>query len=569
MLLLTLLLFSFAGPAVAFSDVPAGHPYAAAIADLSGRQIINGYADGTFGPENPTMRQQFAKMIVVSLGLPVTETDVCTFVDVDISGPSSLYPDNYIAVAAANAITAGTSPGHFSPDRHVTRAQAVTMAVRALDRLKPGTLAPTPADFLSTWGDFSSDHAAFAAKAESNGLLAGLGADESHPDGDLSGLDPFGDMSRGEVAQLLHNLVGKLAPPPNEFLAIHSPDAALSATYSMCAGSLCHELNLFSQHVVKLGLPCTTCHASTRPEVAGAIVAYQQTGTKQGCRVCHGQDAGQHAAPHELDNPAPTACTLCHSPNLISEHVTKRQLTCAVCHGSGATPAVAAVVASFAGANPLNPVCTDCHASSHPGLAAAHTENEAAECKDCHLLVLPDEHGRSSSSSSARGCQNCHPLPSGFTSTKKCTDCHAAGKTAPGRHGNIDGAHAVSAACTGSGCHSSDLRTLHQGTGNGCKTCHGTSSVPTTAQCSGCHPSSPHVVREPYRASCANCHPIGGPGKQLHDWHVGQGYACSECHGPSAPGCAHGTCHEHSVDKIHGVDDHPSTCTYCHKSGTP
>jgi hypothetical protein len=823
--LLAVVLFCFAGPALAFSDVPAGGPYAAAIDDLSGRQIINGYNDGTFGPDNPTMRQQFAKMIVLSLGLPVSETDVCTFVDVDSSGPDSLYPDNYIAVAAAKGITAGTTPSHFSPDLRITRAQAVTMVVRALDQLEPGALSPTPAGFQSTWGDFSPDHAGSAAKAESNGLLAGLGADASHPEGDLSALDPFGEMPRGEVAQLLHNLVVKAAPPPPpppvDYAAIHAPDAALSATYATCAASSCHDLNLFSQHVVKLALSCDTCHASTRPEVVGAIAAYGQTGAKQGCRVCHGQGAGQHMPPHELINPAPTACTLCHSPNLVSEHVTTHQLTCAVCHGAAATPAVAAVVASFVGANPMNPVCTDCHASSHeglalahtateadecklchqvvladeharssssgaskgcavchplkagfswsglcadchkgggvaairhqaidsahtpvstcasggchpsdlrvvhqsapkgcqtchgttsvpatsqctvchasahpglaaahtegeqaeckdchlmvlpdeharsssigaakgcavchplkagfsssglcadchkgggaapvrhqaidaahnsastcanggchpsdlrvvhqsapngcktchgttsvpatsqctvchasahPGLAAAHTYDEQAECKDCHLMILPDEHTRSSSSSVAAGCQNCHPLPGGFVSTKVCADCHKGGGVAPVRHQAIDSAHAVSVACTGSSCHSSDLRTLHQGTAAGCKTCHGTSSVPTTKECSSCHPSTPHVVREPYRASCSNCHPIGGPGKKLHDWHVGKGYACGECHGVSAPGCANGSCHKHSVDKIHGVDDHPSECTYCHKSGTP
>jgi|GEM_PF-2456946 len=697
-LLLIILLVSSAGPVLAFSDVSAGHPYEAAIADLSGRGIVAGYTDGSFGPGNSTMRQQFAKMIVLSFGLPVSETDVCPFVDVDGSGPDGLYPDNYIAVAAANAITQGTSQGHFSPERHITRAQAVTMVVRALERLKPGTLMAAPADFDSTWGDFSSDHAATAAKAESNGLLAGLGANTLHPDGDLSGLDPFAEMPRGEVAQLLHNVLARLAPPPPpppDYLAIHAPDAALSAAYSPCGVSSCHELNLFSQHVVNQGLPCTTCHASTRPEVAGAIAAYGQTGAKQGCRVCHGEDAGQHATPHELSNPSPSACTLCHSPNLITEHVTTRQITCSACHGPAATPAVAAVVAAFAGANPLNPVCTDCHSSSHPemgaahtageaaecrschktvlpeeharssssgaakgcavchplkaqfswsglcadchqaggaapvrhkaidtahtsnsscssagchvsdlrvvhqgatngcqtchsadsvpttsectschasphpDLAAAHTENEPVECADCHLLVLPDEHARSTSSSSPRGCQNCHPLSSGFVSTKTCVDCHAAGKSAPVPHAAADAAHAVSASCTGSSCHAGDLRTLHQGTANGCKTCHGTSQVPTTKECSGCHPSSPHVVREPYRDSCANCHDIGGPGQNLHDKHVNRGYACGECHGASAPGCANGSCHEHSVDKIHGVDDHPSDCRYCHKSGVP
>ncbi|MHB1342754.1 MAG: S-layer homology domain-containing protein [Thermoleophilia bacterium] len=686
-------------PASAFSDVSAEHPYAAAINDLFDKQIVSGYMDGSFGPENPAMRQHYAKMIVLSLGLPVSEADVCTFGDVLISGPESLYPDNYIAVAASNLITKGTGPGHFSPDSHITRAQAITMVVRALERLKPGTLSPPPAGFGSTWGDFSPDHAVPAATAEANGLLAGLGANALYPGGDLTALDPFGDMSRGEIAQLLHNLVVMIAPPPEppptDYPAIHSPDAALSSTYASCAGASCHELNLFSQHVVKLGLPCTTCHASTRPEVAAAIAAYGRTGVKQGCRACHGPDAGRHEAAHELDDPVPTACILCHARNLIAEHVTAHQVTCAACHGPGASPAAAAVVATFGGSNPLNPICTDCHAVSHADLAArhtaseleecrlchrialpdeharasstgagsgcatchplpqafsgsglcadchktggaapvrhlaiegahnsvsscaipgchatdlrvvhqgasegcgtchsstkvpitskctdchaaahaaltaAHTEAEAQECRDCHLMVLPDEHARSTSSSKANGCQNCHPLPGGFVSTKTCADCHTVGGAAPVRHAGIESAHAVSAGCGGSGCHPTDVRTIHQGTANGCKTCHSTTSVPTTTQCSSCHPSTPHEVREPYRDSCANCHEIKGPGEQLHDWHVNRGYACAECHGASAPGCANGSCHEHSKTQIHDIDEHPTTCTYCHKSGTP
>ena len=376
---LAISLVCFAGPALAFSDVPAGHPYAAAIADLSGRQIINGYDDGTFGPEKPTMRQQFAKMIVLSLGLPVSEADVCTFVDVDSSGPDSLYPDNYIAVAAAKGITAGHHSGPLlarSPDHAGPGGDDGGEGARPT---RTGSARAHARGFPLHVGRFQSGPRRPAAKAESNGLLLGLGADDSHPDGNLAALDPFGEMSRGEVAQLLHNLVVKTTPPPPpppvDYAAIHAPDAALSATYAACAESSCHELNLFSQHVVKLGLPCDTCHASTRPEVVGAIAAYGQTGAKQGCRVCHGQGAGQHLPPHELDNPAPTACALCHSSNLVSEHVTAHDLTCAVCHGPAATPAVAAVVASFAGANPLNPVCTDCHASSHAGLAAgAHRD---------------------------------------------------------------------------------------------------------------------------------------------------------------------------------------------------
>ena len=92
-----------------FPDVPLNYPYAAAIVDLSDRAIVNGYADGTFRPEAPVLRQQFAKTVTVTLGFAVSEADRCPFTDVSIGGPNTLYPDNYIAVGAARGIIRGTT----------------------------------------------------------------------------------------------------------------------------------------------------------------------------------------------------------------------------------------------------------------------------------------------------------------------------------------------------------------------------------------------------------------------------------------------------------------------------
>ncbi len=183
-----------AGP---FGDVSSIHPYAGAIRELSEAQIVNGYDDGSFRPQNPVWRQHFAKMIVNTLELPVSEVDRAVFSDVDDYGPSTLYPDNYIAVAASTGITRGTGNGHFSPDADISRAQVVSMVVRALQSLQPGELAVPPVGYTATWQDFSTDHETNARLAEYNGLLAGM---------PLAGLDPWGKMTRGEVAQVLFNL---------------------------------------------------------------------------------------------------------------------------------------------------------------------------------------------------------------------------------------------------------------------------------------------------------------------------------------------------------------------------
>lgn len=190
----------------AFWDVSASNPYRQAIQDLFGRGIIQGYSDGSFGPNVPVWRQHFAKMIVLTLGLPVSENDACPFGDVTIGGPATLYPDNYIAVAAVRGIALGKSPGVFSPFEEITRAQIITMAVRAVP---PGALAQPPADYAGSVPSFSPTHDEYMRLGEFNGLTSGLV-------GFGSAWNPWDSASRAEVAQVLFNLLQLLpgAVPP-------------------------------------------------------------------------------------------------------------------------------------------------------------------------------------------------------------------------------------------------------------------------------------------------------------------------------------------------------------------
>ncbi|MCL5734753.1 MAG: S-layer homology domain-containing protein [Actinobacteria bacterium] len=179
-----------------FVDVAASHPYAKQIAELVKRKIAEGFSDGTFRPENAVTRQQFAKMIVKAMGYPVSEEDVCPFTDVpkgsDLLDP--LYPDNYIAVAAARGITEGVTPTEFAPNDSISRAQLITMIVRAANLPEP------PEDYTPPFPKFDDVHYPFARKAAHAGLLTGL-----------QGMGPdyefFKPATRGEVAVLLYNLL--------------------------------------------------------------------------------------------------------------------------------------------------------------------------------------------------------------------------------------------------------------------------------------------------------------------------------------------------------------------------
>ena len=205
-----------AGPPEGFVDVLPGVPYYTAIQGLYEAGIVSGEI-GPLGPEfRPNIavwRQQFAKMICGVLKLTVTEDMTSPFTDLGIDNPMSLYPHEYVAAAYANGITTGITPTTFGPYLEISRAQVITMGVRALQNLAPGTLTPAPPGFVATWDpSFNSIHGPNALLAEANGLLEGLGADAGHPAGNLAALDPWGMMPRGEVAQFLWNALQKLTP---------------------------------------------------------------------------------------------------------------------------------------------------------------------------------------------------------------------------------------------------------------------------------------------------------------------------------------------------------------------
>jgi len=76
--------------------------------------------------------------------------------------------------------------------------------VRAVQGISPTALATPPVGYTNAWGTgYSSIHGSLARTAEYNGLLAGI---------DLSGAanNPWSPMPRGEVAQILWNMMDML-----------------------------------------------------------------------------------------------------------------------------------------------------------------------------------------------------------------------------------------------------------------------------------------------------------------------------------------------------------------------
>jgi hypothetical protein len=190
-----------------FADTGPSDRYDTAINTLQYLGLASGYEDGShwdFHPNDPVRRAQFAKMADGMVQLPVTEALTSTFTDLGADDPSSLYPHEYVAAAAGSGITMGLSATEFGPYRDISRAQAVTMVVRAVQNLgEPGALATPPAGYASQIGDFDPTHAPAMRLAEFNNLLGGLA-------GYGPGWDPWAAATRGEIAQIIVNAIRQM-----------------------------------------------------------------------------------------------------------------------------------------------------------------------------------------------------------------------------------------------------------------------------------------------------------------------------------------------------------------------
>ena len=109
-----------------FPDVPADAWYADAVNTLASLGIINGYSNGTFGPNRPITRAEFTA-IATRFATPTNGT--VSFKDVD----SGNWAYSNIATASDYGWVNGYK-GYFRPDDSITRAEAAAIVNRMLCR---------------------------------------------------------------------------------------------------------------------------------------------------------------------------------------------------------------------------------------------------------------------------------------------------------------------------------------------------------------------------------------------------------------------------------------------------
>ena len=112
-----------------FSDVSADKWYNNAVSTLSRMGVIGGYADGTFRPDAPISRAEFAK-IAVSFTQNNGSAVYNYFTDVKTTD----WFAPYVTAAKDAGLIEGYSDGSFKPKSKITRAEACAIVNRTLGR---------------------------------------------------------------------------------------------------------------------------------------------------------------------------------------------------------------------------------------------------------------------------------------------------------------------------------------------------------------------------------------------------------------------------------------------------
>lgn len=191
-----------------------------ALADLG---IINGFADGTYHPNEYNSRAEIAAILVRAFDLESNTT-------ISFNDTKNHWAENYISTAAASGIVKGINADRFAPNEKVTREQLVVMLIRASglnlkdknpskDNSKEssvttevyqgssdgaktpvlqGSSAATLLDFIdeATVSDWAKDSMEIAIK---NGIIHGY-SDKT--------LGPQANVTRAEACKMINTLLG-------------------------------------------------------------------------------------------------------------------------------------------------------------------------------------------------------------------------------------------------------------------------------------------------------------------------------------------------------------------------
>lgn len=177
---------AFAG---SFPDVAQDYKNYSAIEYLDENEVINGYSDGTFKPDNLVNRAEALKIIIGALGIEHTS-------NYDVLFPDVLKEDwyfSYVMAAKELGVVSGYGDGKFRPTNTVNLAETLKMLFTAGSVSLPNVTSNVFVDVLKN--DWFSPYALYAR--EHNIVLAD----------DYGAASPSQSMTRGALAEVVYRMM--------------------------------------------------------------------------------------------------------------------------------------------------------------------------------------------------------------------------------------------------------------------------------------------------------------------------------------------------------------------------
>lgn len=193
------------GGATAFKDVPANYWAKGYIEALASQNIIAGFPDGTFKPNDPVTRAQFATIVTKALTPPAKRAAI-QFKDV----PSNFWAFAAIQAAYQSQYVSGYPDGTFKPQQQIPRVQVLVALANGLG------LTANNQNVLSFYSDAAQipNYATAPVAAATTRQLV-----INYPS--VKQLSPNREATRAEVAAFVYQALvntGRAQPIPSNYL---------------------------------------------------------------------------------------------------------------------------------------------------------------------------------------------------------------------------------------------------------------------------------------------------------------------------------------------------------------
>jgi hypothetical protein len=179
-------------PEVSFNDIDDSHWANEYVTKLAQYEVITGFEDGTFRPENLVTKEQFVKMVVEAFGLQ-SDNKAVAFADVQ----AGHWAKDYIAIAVDKGIINGKSEAEFGIGENLSRQNAAVIIARVAD-LAGYTLKSGNAPAFTDKAEIAAYALDGVTRLSNAGIINGMG------DGSFA---PNGTLTRAQAAKILYMMI--------------------------------------------------------------------------------------------------------------------------------------------------------------------------------------------------------------------------------------------------------------------------------------------------------------------------------------------------------------------------